>query len=148
MSEDTKTVVRPNTEAYVSARSASGAKTQHNGDPVAVALQGATLEECYGLAAESMDSSDKELKEKYGHLNDGMQRMNLGNRIRGVVNKLNKEKDGSGDKYITQLSSGVRQAVKGREKEAAAAAKAKEAEKAQKAKEKAAAEKAKAKKAA
>lgn len=136
--ETEKTVVRPNTENYQTARSASGSKSQHNGDPVAQALEGATLDETYGLAAEALETDVKALTEKYGHLNDGMQRMNLGNRLRGVVGKMNKAEDGSGDKYIVGISSGVREAVEKRaaeaekakaEKAAAAEAKGKEAAK-------------------
>ncbi len=138
--EGTKTVIRPNLEEYVTARAASGAKSQHNGDPVASALEGATLEEVTGLAVEIVGDAD--LATKYNHLNLGQQRMNLGNRIRGVVNKMNKEKEGSGDKYITQMASSIRQEVKGREKEAQAEAKAKEQAKAAKEQAKAKAKKA------
>lgn len=145
MTEETKVVVRPNTENYATGRAASGAKTQHNGDPVATALNGATLEEVFGLAAEAIESTPTELAEKYGHLNPGMQRMNLGNRIRGVVNKMNKEKEGSGDKWVADLASGVQEAVAKREQERAAAAKAKEEERAKAAKEKETEAKAKAK---
>jgi hypothetical protein len=140
---DGKTHIRPNLENYVTARSASGSKSQHNGDPVAQALQGATLEEVFSLTAEVLETTVAEVKAKYGHLNIGQQRMNCGNRIRGIVNKLNKEKDGSGDKYINSMASALRIAVKGREKELEAQAKAKDAEKLAKLKEKAVAEKAK-----
>ena len=118
-------VVKPDTSGYTNSRSASGAKTLHNGDPVAVGLAGATLEEAYSLAEEALETPVKDLKAKYGHLNDGMQRMNLGNRLRGVVNKMNKEKDGSGDKWAKSFFSGVQQAVKERAKAAEAEKKAK-----------------------
>jgi len=123
-----KTVVRPDTTNYQKAKAASGATTQHNGDPVACAVEGATLDEVYGLAAEVLETPVADLQAKYDHLNGGMQRMNLGNRIRGVVNRLNKEAEGSGDSYITEVSSGIRQAVEERAAAAAqaAAAKAKE----------------------
>jgi hypothetical protein len=95
------------------------------------------LDEVYELTSSVLADIDvKGLKAKYEHLNLGQQRMNLGNRIRGVVNSMNKEKEGSGDKYVTHLSSGLRQAVKGREKEVEAKAKAREAEKLAKLKEK------------
>lgn len=148
MTEEAKTTIRPDTSEYESARTAKGGKSMHNGDPVATALQGATLDEVYELVSEALDVGEKELRERYVHLNPGQQRMNLGNRLRGVMNKMDKEKDGSGSKYVTQLSSGVRAAVKGREKERDTEAKAKEKEKAAKVKEKAAAEAAKAKAAA
>lgn len=150
--ENEKTVIRPDVSNYQSARSASGSKSMHNGDAVACALVGATLAEVVKLGAEVLECTQKELTEKYAKLNIGQQRMNIGNRIRGVVNKMNKAEEGVGDKFITELASGVREAVDKRmaaetaEKEAkvkaAAEAKAKkEADKAAKA-EKAAATKA------
>lgn len=136
-----KTVVRPDVTKYQAARSASGAKSLHNGDPVAVALEGATVDEIYALASEGIQVPEDELRAKYSKLNDGMQRMNLGNRLRGIVNKLNKEKDGSGEKWIKSLASGLRQTVDARVKEAAKAKAAAEKERAAKAAEKAKAEK-------
>lgn len=125
MSEETKTVVRPNTENYTTSKSASGKKTQHNGDVVAQALDGAELDDIIKPAAEALECTQKELREKYAHLNPGMQRMNIGNRLRGVVGKLNKAEEGSGEKFIESLFSGVRAAVeKRREKAAAEKAKA------------------------
>jgi hypothetical protein len=44
----------------------------------------------YAVASKMAEIPVKELQEKYGHLNVGMQRMNLGNRIRGAVAKLDK----------------------------------------------------------
>jgi hypothetical protein len=120
-----KTIVRPDTSKYTKAKAASGAITQHNGDAVAQAIEGATLDEVYGLTAEVLETSVSDLLAKYQHLNGGMQRMNLGNRIRGAVNKMNKAEGGSGDKYIAQLSTGVRQAVEARAEVAAAAKAAK-----------------------
>jgi hypothetical protein len=134
--QDNKTTIRPNTEKYQAGRSSSGAKTQHNGDPVATALDGATVDEAVKLVSEALGGTQKEWKDKYAHLNVGQQRMNLGNRLRGVMNKMNKENEGSGDNYIAELASGVREAVEKRrekavaEKEKAAATKAKEKEKA------------------
>lgn len=137
--DDGKTVIRPDTENYTKAKAASGASSMHNGDPVALALAGATLEEAFKLAAEVCDVTQKEMREKYAHLNQGQQRMNAGNRIRGVVNKLNKAEAGSGDKFITELASGIREGIDKRNV-AAALAKVKA--------DKAAADKAEAKKAA
>lgn len=82
-----KTVIRANTEKYQRAKAASGAMSQHNGDAVAQTLVGLPLESVLAIA-NKMTSTD--LTGKYAHLNVGQQRMNLGNRIRGAVTKINK----------------------------------------------------------
>lgn len=82
-----KTVIRANTEKYQRAKAASGAMSQHNGDVVAQTLAGLPLESVLAIA-NKMTSTD--LSAKYTHLNVGQQRMNLGNRIRGAVSKINK----------------------------------------------------------
>lgn len=68
----------------------SGNTSVHCGDDVAKKLLGKELDDVYALAAKTLkavdpDVTEKSLRAKYGHLNVGMQRMNLGNRIRGVV---------------------------------------------------------------
>jgi colicin import membrane protein len=113
MSED-KVTIAPNTDNYQPGRTASGAKSLHNGDSVAATLNGATLDETYKLAGVALNETVKELKGKYGHLNDGMQRMNLGNRLRGAVAKLEKEKEGSGEKFLRAEGGFIREAVKAR----------------------------------
>lgn len=85
-----KTIIRANTEKYQRAKAASGAMSQHNGDTVAQTLAGLPLESVLAIA-NKMTSSD--LSGKYAHLNIGQQRMNLGNRIRGAVAKINKSID-------------------------------------------------------
>lgn len=82
-----KTIIRANTEKYQRAKAASGAMSQHNGDAVAQTLAGLPLESVLAIA-NRMTSTD--LSAKYTHLNVGQQRMNLGNRIRGTVAKINK----------------------------------------------------------
>jgi hypothetical protein len=52
------------------------------GDQVAEALRGKDLEQAYKIAAKWLGAGVNELKSKYGHLNPGQQRMNLGNRMR------------------------------------------------------------------
>lgn len=136
MSEDAKVVVRPDTSNYVEARAASGAKTKVNGDTISTSLIGVTLEELYKVAAEALGTTQKELREKYEHLNPGMQRMNLGNRLRKVYNGMEKEKAGSGDRWAKSFFSGVQQEAKARLK--AQEAERKEREKAAAAKKKAA----------
>jgi hypothetical protein len=91
MAEEQKEVrIRPNLEKYVKGVSGSGKRTLRTNDPVAAALDGFTVEEVYAVASKMAEIPVKELQEKYGHLNVGMQRMNLGNRIRGAVAKLDK----------------------------------------------------------
>lgn len=70
---------------YQRVKSANGSVSQDNGDPVADMLRGKTLDECYSIASEHLNSSVKNLAIKYGHLNPGQQRMCLGNRLRSVV---------------------------------------------------------------
>jgi len=80
-------------------RTASGRKCQDSGDPVAAALRGKDLDEVYDLTARVLSQSGEDaigpqgLKEKYGHLNVGMQRMNLGNRIRRALKESGTELD-------------------------------------------------------
>lgn len=52
------------------------------GDRVAELLRGKTLDEAYTVAARFMRVPEEELRAKYMRLNNGQQRMNLGNRMR------------------------------------------------------------------
>lgn len=138
MTEITKTpsekTIKIPTANYQVAKSASGSISRHNGDPVATAVVGATLEEVYTLAAEVLDTPVADLKAKYEHLNAGQQRMNLGNRMRGVVGKIDRNNELaaskndpvglSGAEYMAHVSSSLRDAVNARE-EAEAEVKAK-----------------------
>lgn len=103
------------TEKYVSAKTANGGASKHNGDAVATALAGRTIDQVYGMASEMLDTAEEDLRAKYAHLNVGQQRMNLGNRIRGAVNRMTKkaeteegQKEGllTGESYIEQLAEG------------------------------------------
>lgn len=62
-------------------------KAPKSKDEVAMSLQGLTLDEVYAIAAPALGSSEADLRAKYGHLNPGMQRMNLGNRMRSKGGK-------------------------------------------------------------
>lgn len=53
-------------------------------DGVAKHLRSMELDDVYDYAAEILGVPAAELQQKYGHLNKGMQRMNLGNRIRSA----------------------------------------------------------------
>ena len=67
-------------------KTASGASAIDNGDPVAEQLRGKSLDEVYTIAAKACEVEEAVLRARYQHLNLGFQRMNLGNKIRGVVN--------------------------------------------------------------
>lgn len=62
----------------------SGRRTIDCADEVGVALRGMDLDQVYATAALNLEVSEASLRAQYGHLNPGMQRMNLGNRIRGA----------------------------------------------------------------
>lgn len=60
------------------------------GDEVAVKLRGAgSLDDVYRVGAEYLGVPEEELRAKYGHLNPGQQRMNIGNRMRAKWRKDN-----------------------------------------------------------
>lgn len=67
-------------------KTASGASAIDNGDPVAEKLRGLDLDAVYALVAKASEEDEATLRAKYQHLNAGMQRMNLGNKLRGVIN--------------------------------------------------------------
>lgn len=67
-------------------KTAGGNASIHCGDAAAQKLLGKSLDECYEIAADICEEDEAELRAKYAHLNPGMQRMNLGNKIRGVLN--------------------------------------------------------------
>lgn len=71
------------------ARKERAAKGERDvGDPVAVQLRECkTLEDTYRVGADFLGVPEAELKAKYGHLNAGQQRMNIGNRMRGKWKK-------------------------------------------------------------
>ncbi|AIZ01482.1 hypothetical protein J3_0035 [Vibrio phage J3] len=90
MTQPEKTVVRPDVDKYQKTRTAKGNTSLHSGDVVAVGLAPLVLSEVYAVAAEMMGVDVDTLVAKYQHLNEGMQRMNLGNRIRGAIAALDK----------------------------------------------------------
>jgi hypothetical protein len=101
MTENTeaKVSVRADREKYVPTRSASGAKSLSNGDFVATLIQGMEVDDCHRIAKKFLGESTKE---KYGHLNVGMQRMNVGNRLRGKVAAI----DADNAKVLAKLKEG------------------------------------------
>jgi len=138
--EKDKVVIKPDLEKYETVTSASGKKSHiRKDDPVSEALVGFSLEQVYGVA----DSLGVEIpKEKYASLNDGMQRMCIGNKIRGWINRTTKEneakvakKEKAGPDPLVSLNKVCKPIADANTR----AAKIAEAEKAKKGKEKAAA---------
>lgn len=70
---------------YTAVVAASGNSSLDCGDDVATRLRGKDLDEVYRVASEILREPMAALRRKYEHLNPGMQRMNLGNRIRGAM---------------------------------------------------------------
>ena len=58
-----------------------------NGDRVAQLLRGKTLDETYDLVAKTTHTNGDDLWERYQGLNEGQQRMCLGNRLRGFFKR-------------------------------------------------------------
>ena len=65
-------------------KTAGGNVSIHCNDAVANKLLGKTLDQCYAIVAKAIKEDEKALRAKYKHLNIGMQRMSLGNRMRGA----------------------------------------------------------------
>ena len=72
---------------YVKTKSINGNYTLNNGDMVAAELATRTLDKVYEHVSFMINVSEAELRAKYEHLNPGMQRMNLGNRLRAYIKK-------------------------------------------------------------
>ncbi len=98
-------LVRPNYDKYIKheVKSPSGRKALDIGDPAADLLRGQDIADCFFIVAKNLakaeggnpDDFEAELHAKYDHLNIGMQRMNLGNRLRkalGIYGNLNAHK--------------------------------------------------------
>ena len=136
--ETNKTQVVADRSNYKETRSASGAKSLNNGDPIAEGLDGMTIHELFNVGQKVCG---EDFKPKYAHLNVGMQRMNVGNRIRGAVTKLNKAgakpvegetaDPEAGTNLFNKAICGIRKDVAARAAKAASKAKAAEAAKAE-----------------
>lgn len=70
---------------YEKTKAPGGGTSYHNGDAVAEKLAGKSLDDAYAVAAKTLKVDEKELRKQYAHLNVGMQRMSLGNRMRKVL---------------------------------------------------------------
>lgn len=71
--------------SYQKAKTAAGNTSLDNGDALAKKLRGVDLDDVYKRAAKALGEPEKNLRSRYRHLNPGMQRMNLGNRMRAAV---------------------------------------------------------------
>jgi hypothetical protein len=69
---------------YERTKSATGHSSRDTADNTALALRGLTLDQIYAEAARVLVVPEDALRAKYAKLNPGMQRMNLGNRIRAT----------------------------------------------------------------
>ena len=109
LGEDNGVRIRPDWSKYTrhnDVKTASGKATIDIDDLVAGALRGLNPDDLYDTVAryiqkinetavdakglEALDTVEK-LRAKYGHLNPGMQRMNLGNRLRGALARAGME---------------------------------------------------------
>lgn len=109
--------LHPDHDKYVVGlgETASGRDTVDINDEVAAQLRGMAVDDLYGYAEKILKEMDlkcafgKNMKTKfakseqsiadfllgkYGHLNPGMQRMNIGNLLRGAITRCSKSKDG------------------------------------------------------
>jgi hypothetical protein len=73
-------------KSYTRAKDKAGKLHIDCADDVATMLRGKGLDDIYVLVAKKSETPEKELRAKYTHLNVGMQRMNLGNRLRALLN--------------------------------------------------------------
>jgi len=92
--DDDAVRLHPKMENYVKGLGStpSGRDTIDINDNVAEQLRGMNFKEAASAVAKSMTdmgekTTAKELVEKYDHLNPGMQRMNLGNRLRSCIRR-------------------------------------------------------------
>lgn len=142
MSKDEKKepVVKINRDRYSSGRSASGTKSLNNGDEVAALLDGMTIDELYSVTKKFVN---EDFRSRYEKLNVGMQRMNLGNRIRGHVRAIDAANEkaenpgASGLDTLSDVCAPIRGKIEARAKKKAEEAEAKKKEREAKAKAKA-----------
>jgi len=83
VSEEAQTIVKDKyRQRYKISVSPEGRKSLHNGDVVALMLEGKNVHECYSVVATETKTSIHTLMQKWSHLNNGQQRMLLGNYLR------------------------------------------------------------------
>ena len=86
-SEQKHGILEPNMSKYVRGLGLTvhGNRTIDIDDKVAKMLRGSDVKEMYQIAAKALGEPVRALQKQYGHLNIGMQRMNLGNRMRKAL---------------------------------------------------------------
>lgn len=86
-SEQKHGILEPNMGKYVRGLGVTthGNRTIDIDDRVAKTLRGADPKEMYDIASKALRVPVRTLKAQYSHLNIGMQRMNLGNRMRKAL---------------------------------------------------------------
>jgi hypothetical protein len=120
---DSEALIKIKRENYVTARTSTGGKSLHNNDDVAQGLAGLNVDELYQISGKFLAFPLKvskvaiedvaELESAYEKLNVGMQRMNLGNRIRARVTKIDVENgkaaeaDVKAEKPVKERKSGA-----------------------------------------
>lgn len=122
--------VKINRDRYTPTKTATGVKSLNNGDEVAKILDGLIIDELFNIGKEMLG---EDFAPKYSKLNIGMQRMNMGNRLRAKVRTIDadeKANEGDGLKALQKAAKPYTKARDKRVKEAEAkkVAKAKEAE--------------------
>lgn len=84
-SDDDARLIKPDLARYNTTKNEAGATKIDIGDMVAEFLRDQTLDSTFHVASLMSGISVKDLHGKYIKLNNGMKRMNLGNRIRNFV---------------------------------------------------------------
>lgn len=96
---------------YVVSLSASGKKSLNCGDILAQMLEGTHYMEVYALAEKWCDLPIGSLEAKYAGLkNDGMRRMNAGNRLRALLRRSEDAEEGTPAYEFAQWLRGQREA--------------------------------------
>ena len=129
--KDNEPLVGVDRAKYTKARAASGSSSLNNGDQVAKALEGLSLDEVQGVANKLI--ADNDFATRYKKLNPGMQRMNIGNRLRGFCRQDDKNSaafDKAVKPFATAAATRAKAAAKAKADAAAARATAAKSKKA------------------
>lgn len=78
-------------DSYAKVTLEDGTITRDNGDDVAILLRGKELDEVVRIVAHKIGVTQAVLRERFGHLNPGQQRMCLGNVLRKALRDADKE---------------------------------------------------------
>lgn len=99
-------------EKYVPSVAASGKMSLSNGDLLARYLEGRTVEDTFAFAEYWLELDKGTLEAKYANLkNDGMRRMNAGNRLRALLRRAGStEEPTMADALVNYLHSDEEQA--------------------------------------